>query len=118
MSFLNQSKYPEANPFSLKQNNTIYTYTIIKEGFYPPKNIVHYTSARSRNGTRFKIPNDYLVKTSWGRGNSRHTVECGIEYGLDKQPVYRIWFEENFQQHIVESNESSTKAANEYCIFF
>lgn len=111
MSSIDQSKYPEANPFSLKQNNTNYTYTIIKEGFYP-KNITHFTSARSRNGTQFKIPNNYLVQTSWGRGNQRHTVECEIEYESD-EPVFRIWFGENFQ-YLVESKESPTKVANDY----
>ncbi|GBC44604.2 hypothetical protein GLOIN_2v1778530 [Rhizophagus irregularis DAOM 181602=DAOM 197198] len=114
MSSSNQSKYPENNPFLLKQNNTNYTYTIIKEGFYPSKNIICYTSARSRNGTQFKIPNKYLVQTSWGRGNLRHTIKCEIEYELDGQPVFRIWFEKNFQQYVVESKESPTKAANEY----
>jgi hypothetical protein len=61
MSFINQNKYPKVNPFSLKQNNTNYTYTIIKEGFYP-KNITHFTSAHSCNRTQFKIPNNYLVQ--------------------------------------------------------
>ncbi|RIB20598.1 hypothetical protein C2G38_2035120 [Gigaspora rosea] len=31
-----QHRYPENNPFSLKQNNATYIYTIISEGFYPP----------------------------------------------------------------------------------
>ena len=114
MDSFNQNKYPENNPFSLKQNNTNYTYTIIKEGFYPPKNIICYTSARSRNKTQFKIPDEYLVQTSWGRGNLRHTVKCEIEYESDGQPVFRIWFEENFQQHVIKSKESPTRAANKY----
>jgi hypothetical protein len=113
MSSLNENKYPQTDIFSLKQNNTTYTYTIISEGFYPPKNILCYTSARSRNGTQFKIPNNYLVRTSWGRGDLRHTVECEIEYESNR-PVFRILFEENFQQQVVESKESPTKAANEY----
>jgi hypothetical protein len=121
MSSLEQSKYPKDNPFSLKQNNTNYTYTIIQEGFYPSKDIICYTSARSKNGTQFKIPNNYLVQTNWGRGKSQHTVECEIEYESNGCPVFRILFEENFQQCIVESKESPTKAANEYLqvsIFF
>ena len=112
MSFLNENKYPNINIFSLKQNNTTYTYTIISEGFYPPKSMIHYTSARSRSGTQFKIPNNYLVRTSWERGNSQYIVECEIEYELNG-PVFRILFEKNFQQ-VVESKESPTKAANEY----
>ncbi|CAG8694851.1 11930_t:CDS:1, partial [Dentiscutata heterogama] len=73
---LSQSKYPEDNPFSLKQNNTTYTYTIISEGFYPPTSIVHYTAAFSRNRTKYKISDNYLVQTRWGRGWSKHVIEC------------------------------------------
>ncbi|CAG8600876.1 6082_t:CDS:2 [Cetraspora pellucida] len=77
------SKYPEDNPFSLKQNHTTYTYTIISERFYPP-DIVRYTSAHSRNGTKYKIPDNYLVQTKWGREKSRHVVECEIEYDINE----------------------------------
>jgi hypothetical protein len=110
MSSINQSKYPEANPFSLKQNNTNYTYTILEEGFYPKSTC--FTSARSRTGIQFKVPNNYLVQTSWGRGKLRHTVKCEIEYESDG-PVFRICFGEDFQ-YIVESKESPTRVANEY----
>ncbi|RIA93363.1 hypothetical protein C1645_819436 [Glomus cerebriforme] len=37
-----------------------------------------------------------------------------IEYESDGQPIFKIWFEENFQQCVVESKEFLTKAANEY----
>ena len=57
-----QLNYPESNILKLNQNNTWYTYTIIKEGFYPSSDILRYTSARSNS--HFKISDDYLVQTS------------------------------------------------------
>ncbi|CAG8542378.1 16047_t:CDS:2 [Cetraspora pellucida] len=87
---LDQSKYPENNPFSLKQNNTNYKYHIINEGFYSSKN-----------------------KTSWGRNKSHHTVECEIEYEQDGS-VFIIRFEENSQQYVLNSKKSPTAVANDY----
>ncbi|CAG8624734.1 10817_t:CDS:1, partial [Dentiscutata heterogama] len=110
---LDQSKYPENNPFSLKQNNTNYKYHIINEGFYPPKNKVWYTSAFSYNKTQYKALDSYLVRTSWGRNKSHHTVECKIEYEQDG-PVFIIRFEENSQQYVLNSKKSPTAVANDY----
>ncbi|CAG8665486.1 217_t:CDS:2 [Cetraspora pellucida] len=110
---LDQSKYPENNPFSLKQNNTNYKYHIINEKFYPPKNKVWYTLASSYNKTQYKALDSYLVRTSWGRNKSHHTVECEIEYEQDG-PVFIIRFEENSQQYVLNSKKSPTAIANNY----
>ncbi|CAB4426592.1 unnamed protein product [Rhizophagus irregularis] len=108
ISFSNQSKYPENNPFLLKQNNTNYICTIVKElRFYPSKNIICYT------GIQFKISNNYSV-TGRGEGDLRHTIKCEIEYESGGRPVFGIWFGKNFKQYVIESKESPTKAANEY----
>ncbi|RIB12529.1 hypothetical protein C2G38_2200402 [Gigaspora rosea] len=82
---LERNKYPEKNPFSLRQNNTKYTYNIINEEYYPPKNMLRYTSNHNTSSgkTQYKIPDGYLVETSWRR-KSRHTIECAIEYDLMK----------------------------------
>ncbi|CAB5199737.1 unnamed protein product [Rhizophagus irregularis] len=106
-SYSDLSKYPENNPFLPKQNNTNYTCTIVKEGFYPSKNIICYT------GIQFKISDNYSV-TGRGEGDLRHTIKCEIEYESDGRPVFRIWFGKNFKQYVIESKESPTKAANEY----
>lgn len=108
-----ENKYPENNPFSLKQNNTSYKYHIINEGFYPPKDKICHTSARSRNGMQYKIPDNYIVQTSWGRGRSKHVVECEIEYEFDG-PIFKIKFEENSQLHIIKSKESPSTVSNDY----
>jgi hypothetical protein len=106
------STYPASNIIILNQNGTQYTYTVIKEGYYPQNDILRYTSAHSCNNTQFKIPDDYLIQTSWGRGSSKHIIQCGIIY-IEKIPVFKISFGENFQAS-VESIHSATKAANAY----
>ncbi|CAG8848403.1 18971_t:CDS:2, partial [Gigaspora margarita] len=105
---LNPNKYPEDNPFLVKQNNTTYKYHIISEGIYLPKNTLYYTSARSHNKTRYKIPDDYLVQTSWGRGKSKHIIEYEVKYELDG-PIFIVRFQEDSQQYILESKESPKK---------
>ncbi|CAB5368949.1 unnamed protein product [Rhizophagus irregularis] len=106
------STYPVSNVITLNQNNTRYTYTIIKEGYYPQNGILQYTSARSCNNTQFKIPDNYLIRTSWGRGASKHVIQCEINY-IKEVPVFKILFGENFQL-CVKSTQSATSAANAY----
>ena len=106
------STYPISNIITLNQNGTRYTYCIIKEGYYPQSDKLRYTSARSCNNTQFKIPDNYLVQTSWGRGTSKHMIQCEINY-VEKVPVFKISFGENFQAN-VESTQSATNAANAY----
>ncbi|CAG8817734.1 9576_t:CDS:2, partial [Racocetra persica] len=113
MISLNPNKYPEDNPFSVKQNNTTYKYHIISEGIYPPKNRLCYTSARSHNNTRYKIPDDYLIQTSWGKGKSKHIIECEIKYELN-EPIFIVRFQEDSQQYILESKKSPSDTANKY----
>lgn len=109
---MSNTNYPASKILRLSQNSTCYTYTIIKEGFYPSNDILQYTSARSCNNTQFKIPDDYLIQTSWGRGSSSHTVQCKINY-QGKIPIFEICFGDNFQT-CVNSAQSATHAANAY----
>jgi hypothetical protein len=106
------SIYPASNVITLNQNGTRYTYTVIKEGYYPQNDILCYTSARSCNNTQFKIPDNYLIQTNWGRGTSKHIIQCEINY-IEKVPIFKISFGENFQA-CVESRQSATEAANTY----
>jgi hypothetical protein len=101
-----------SNAIIINQNGTRYTYIIIKEGYYPQNDILCYTSARSCNNTQFKIPDDYLIQTSWGRGTSKHIIQCEINY-IEKTPVFKILFGENFQE-CIESTQSATNVANAY----
>uniref|UniRef100_U9TJU4 Uncharacterized protein n=1 Tax=Rhizophagus irregularis (strain DAOM 181602 / DAOM 197198 / MUCL 43194) TaxID=747089 RepID=U9TJU4_RHIID len=106
------STYPVSNVITLNQNNTRYTYTIIKEGYYPQNGILQYISARSCNNTQFKIPDNYLIRTSWGRGASKHVIQCEINY-IEEVSVFKILFGENFQL-CVKSTQLATSAANAY----
>ena len=107
---MSQFNYPESNILKLNQNNTHYIYTIIKEGYYPSNDILCYTSAR--NNSQFKIPDNYLVQTSWGRGVSKHIVKCEINY-IETALVFKIWFGENFQASVTFT-QSPSNAANSY----
>ncbi|RIA80391.1 hypothetical protein C1645_838797 [Glomus cerebriforme] len=97
------STYPASNVITLNQNSTHYTYTIIKEGYYPQNDIFHYISARSCNNTQFKIPDNYLIQTSWDRGISKHTIQYEINY-IENIPIFKILFGENFQECIKKPN--------------
>ncbi len=104
------STYPASNIIIINQNHTRFTYTIIKEGYYPQSDILCYTSSRSN--TQFKILDNYLIQTCWGRGISKHIIQCEINY-IERVPVFKISFGENFQA-CVESTQSVTNAANAY----
>ena len=107
---MSQLNYSASNVLKLKQNNTCYSYTIIKEGFYPSNDIHRYTSAH--NNSQFKIPDNYLVQTSWGKGVSRHVVKCEINY-VELVPVFKVYFGKNFQG-FVTSTQSPLNATNSY----
>ncbi|GBB93934.1 hypothetical protein RclHR1_22590003 [Rhizophagus clarus] len=96
-----QSSYPASNILKINQNSTYYTYNIIKEGFYPSNDILCYTSARSSD--QFKIPDDYMIHTSWGKGISQHMIRCEISY-VESVPVFKIWFGEDYQNYIKRPN--------------
>ncbi|GES78786.1 hypothetical protein GLOIN_2v1784175 [Rhizophagus clarus] len=83
-----QSSYPASNILKINQNSTYYIYNIIKKGFYPSNDILCYTSARSSD--QFKIPDDYMIHTSWGKGISQHMIRCEISY-VESVPVFKIW---------------------------
>ncbi|CAG8769713.1 1627_t:CDS:2, partial [Cetraspora pellucida] len=81
--------------------------------FYPPKDKICCTVASSHNGSKYRVLNNYLVQTSWGRNKSRHMVECEIEYEQDGS-IFIIRFEENSQQYVLISKKSLTNVANDY----
>ncbi|CAG8815018.1 23280_t:CDS:1, partial [Dentiscutata erythropus] len=87
-------------------------YYIINEEFYSPKDKLCYTLACS-NAVKYKTPNNYLVQTSWGRGISKHMIECKIEYKSNR-PIFRIRFQEDSQEYIIESKKSPSAIANNY----
>ncbi|CAG8683527.1 27620_t:CDS:2 [Dentiscutata erythropus] len=81
--------------------------------FYLSKNKIRYISAHSHNGTKYKIPDNYIVQTRLGQGKSLYVIECEVKYETDG-PIFIISFEENGQNFVVESKEFVIKVANEY----
>lgn len=95
------TQYPqEPNVLYKEKNGNNFQYTIIQEGVYPSEPNVKYTLCR-----RYKIPNNYKVKTTWGR----RTVKCSINY-INNKPVFYVYYGQNFENH-VESNNTASHAA-------
>ena len=100
--------YPE-NPIILyKTTKHSFTYKILQEGIYPKPPILAYTQLPNK----YKIPNGYIVQTSWGKKNSKIVIECSITYKQQK-PVFQIKYEQEGQQYI-EIGKSATGVANQY----
>jgi hypothetical protein len=86
-----------------------FTYNIIEEGFYPPAEILAY----SKRGKKYKIPDEYIVETTWGKPNkTRQTLKCTIKYDQN-EPVFRAYYGEKFDK-ILESRRSCTDVATQY----
>ncbi|RHZ69752.1 hypothetical protein Glove_279g49 [Diversispora epigaea] len=110
--FEKDSTYPLDNRILYKEivNNVTkrsFNYIIIKEGIYLDEN--------DKNTNKqfiqcYKIPHNYVVKTTWGRGKKKRTVQCEIEY-IDNKLQYYIKYGSNFE-HIISSNKSSSNVAN------
>ncbi|RIB08589.1 hypothetical protein C2G38_2211292 [Gigaspora rosea] len=81
--------YPQ-NPIIKAQTKTYsFTYT------FPPN--------------KYKIPDKYIVKTNFGKRSNQQIIKCSINY-INNKPLYRI----EFENQIVESKKSASKAANLY----
>ena len=100
------SSYPQSPFITLFDNNRTFRYEIIKEGTYPPHEQCYYT----KNNPRYRIPNDYIVKTRHGK--EKHLAKCSIQY-KDRRPVYTVCFGLNFALQ-VQSSKSATDAACQY----
>ena len=99
--------YPKKSIIQYSEPRWNYTYEIIEEGYYPPATYLKYTKGQS-----FQIPDNYKVKSSWGKPKKRQSVRCIIKYE-ERNPVYWVYFGEAFQYHI-KSEKSSSDAANLY----
>ena len=106
--------YPFNPVIQFKQKGRSFSYRIIKEGVYPSKSSLAYTLRPNK----YRIPNDYIVETTWGRSKNQCTVQCSISY-IENKPVFQIQFGQYFEYE-VSSAKSATDAANlfhEVCYF-
>ena len=110
-----QENYP-ASPEVIYYNDRKFNYVVIQEGVYPPGVQLKHTEAPNY----FPVPDNYIIRTTWGRANNCRTIQCSIYY-IEGNPHYLICFGDNLQHQVV-SAQSSFDASVElhkvsYCIF-
>ncbi|PKY56989.1 hypothetical protein RhiirA4_477690 [Rhizophagus irregularis] len=71
-----------------------------REGTYPPT--VNHTEAPNY----FPIPDNYIIKTTWGRASRSRTIQCSIYYAEEK-PHYLICFGDNLQYQIITPDKKT-----------
>lgn len=99
------ANYPEESIIKWKEDKRSFSYNIIKEGTYPQKSILHKTLSPAS----YPIPHDYIVQTTWGRGQNKCTVQCSINY-IDDKPVYYVAFGNNFCKQVISYKSPSNAA--------
>ena len=100
--------YPFDPVIKFKQPGRSFSYKIIKEGVYPPSKSLAHTLPPNK----YRIPDNYIIETTWGRGKNQHAVQCFIDYN-NNRPVFQIRFGKCFQFKVF-SIKSATDAANLY----
>ncbi|PKK72179.1 hypothetical protein RhiirC2_777513 [Rhizophagus irregularis] len=90
-----QENYP-ASPEIIYYGDQKFNYTVIQEGVYPPVAQLKFTEAPNY----FPVPDNYIIKTTWGRSNNCQTIQCSIYY-IEGNLHYLICFGNNFQHQVV-----------------
>ncbi|GBC03881.1 hypothetical protein RclHR1_05390003 [Rhizophagus clarus] len=98
--------YPFNSVIKFKQPGRSFSYKVIKEGTYPNKESLAYTLPPNK----YRIPDDYIIETTWGRSTNQYTVQCFINYN-DNKPVFQVWYGKCFEYR-VSSVKTATDAAN------
>lgn len=117
-----ESTYPSNNNIIYRErvNNVTkrsFNYIILKEGVYPneitnKKQINNDNTKKKRLMRHYKIPNNYVVETTWGRASKKRTVRCEIIY-INNTPQFWIKYGFNFQ-HAISSTKSASDVASNY----
>ncbi|CAG8497348.1 4453_t:CDS:2, partial [Racocetra persica] len=78
-------------------------------GIYPSLSILQHT-AKPR---QYKIPDNYKIKTTWGKPNKEITIIASINY-IDQKPIYNIkWVnKKTHKEEKIYSDKSSSNAAS------
>ena len=90
--------YPSDPVIKFKQPGRSFSYKIIKKSTYPNKESLAYTLPPNK----YRIPDDYIVETTWGRSTNQCTVQYLINYN-DGKPVFQMWFGKYFEYIIYSS---------------
>ena len=92
-----QENYP-VSPEIIYYGDRKFTYIVIQEGIYPPAAQLNYTEAPNY----FPVPDNYIIKTTWGRSENCCTIQCSIYY-IEGNPHYLICFGNNLQYQVVSA---------------
>lgn len=98
------TKYPQESNILYIEEKHKFHYTILQEGVYPSEPDIKYTSSH-----RYKIPDNYKIKTTWGKDRNQKTVKCSINY-INNKPVFCVYYGQNFENK-VESDKTASNAA-------
>ncbi|UZO28331.1 uncharacterized protein OCT59_021859 [Rhizophagus irregularis] len=85
-----------ASPEIIYYGDRKFNYTVIQEGVYPPVAQLKFTEAPNY----FPVPDNYIIKTTWGWSNNCQIIQCSIYY-IEGNPHYLICFGNNFQHQVV-----------------
>ena len=78
-----EEDYPNNPIIKYKEKGRSYTYEIICEGKYPRPPICTYTDISNK----YKIPDGYKARTTWGHGKKNTTIRCTINY-YENKPLF------------------------------
>ncbi|GBC35838.1 hypothetical protein GLOIN_2v1761734 [Rhizophagus irregularis DAOM 181602=DAOM 197198] len=65
-----------ASPEIIYYGDRKFNYTVIQEGVYPPVAQLKFTEAPNY----FPVPDNYIIKTTWGWSNNCQIIQCSIYY--------------------------------------
>ncbi|CAG8829075.1 19406_t:CDS:1, partial [Cetraspora pellucida] len=100
--------YPQNPVIRYKTSHRSLVYTIVSEGIYPVTNILAWT----KKPNSYKVPDQYIVETNYGKKNKHTTITCSIDY-IENKPHYFIRFGDGLNDFVM-SDKSPSSAANAY----
>jgi len=101
--------YPQSSVIEAKTSSNKFTYRIIQEGIYPNNDIL----ARTLKPNQYKIPDNYIIETTYGKSKTKKTATCFIQY-KDNKPEFKIEFQYAEIIETIISSSSPTDAATTY----
>jgi hypothetical protein len=108
-----EENYPDSPEITYYGIDRKINYVILQEGTYPPAAELSLTKAPNC----FPLPDNYVVKTTWGRGKNCYTVQCSVDY-VETIPHYKIRFGNNFDSEVISTQSPTDAVANLFIVGF
>jgi len=108
-----EENYPDSPEITYYGIDRKINYVILQEGTYPPAAELSLTKASNC----FPLPDNYVVKTTWGRGKNCYTVQCSVDY-VETIPHYKIRFGNNFNSEVISTQSPTDAVANLFIVGF